>query len=520
MRQLTTTQSKLQTALLVVVPVICALVVIAVRLHRLEIALERDEGEYAYIAQMFLRGEAPYTEAYTMKLPGVPLCYALAFLVFGETTRAIHLAGLIADLLSALSIAWWCRSVGATDGRAARTLPLLAACCFVVLSSLLCFEGFTANCEKFVVVFATSSFAVFAATRGRAALFGAGLLMGMAFLCKQQALPWLVLLCALAGLRGAPGRMRLFDRATFVLCAGFGILTPYIATILIAFSLDVFDAFWFQTVSYASKYVGISETPMKLFMKVTRRTVNQPLVWFSLCGVVLLPRARSIVAEARWTIALWCVGAVVALSIGLHFRPHYFFYVTAPLAAAVATLAVSWRGFGLALSACLLGSLSANAYNFFTRTDEDVSESVYSENTFNDAVTMAEVLASETVAGERVLILGSEPELLFLADRRSVTPYIYLYPLIEPQPFAEAQQRAVMDAVLLSAPDHLVLSMRTLHQIIRLDRFYMQDWTFDLLQNYEIVWPHAAPGPITRDTLSLYRSSMYLMRRIAPPALP
>ena len=520
MRPLTTTQSKLQAALLVAVPVVCALIVVAVRLHRLDVALERDEGEYAYIAQMFLRGEAPYTEAYTMKLPGVPLCYALAFVVFGETTRAIHLAGLIADMLSALSIAWLCRSVAAPDGRASRALPAIAASCFMVLSSLLCFEGFTANCEKFVVVFVASSFAVFAASRARAAIFGAGLLMGMAFLCKQQALPLLVLLCAMAGLRGGTGRPRLFDRAVFVLCAGFGILTPYIATIISAIWLDVFDAFWFQTVSYASKYVGISEEPMRLFLKVARRMAAQPLLWFAVVGVVLLPIARSIIVGARWTVVLWFVGAALALSIGLHFRPHYFFYITAPLAVAAGTLAVSSRWFSLALNVCLLATLWLNSGNFFLRTDEEVSEAVYRQTIFNDAIHVAELLAVETAPDERVLILGSEPELLFLANRRSVTPYIYFYPLLEPQPFAEAQQREVIDDVLLSSPDHLVLSARTLQQTIKHDRFYMREWTFDLLQNYEIVWPHAAPGPITPWNITLYRESMYLMRRIAPPTLP
>ena len=33
--------------------------------------LERDEGEYAYIGQLILRGEIPYVAAHSMKLPGV-----------------------------------------------------------------------------------------------------------------------------------------------------------------------------------------------------------------------------------------------------------------------------------------------------------------------------------------------------------------------------------------------------------------------------------------------------------------
>ena len=42
-------------------------VVTAVRVRLLDVPLERDEGEYAYVGQLMLQGVPPYQEVYTMK---------------------------------------------------------------------------------------------------------------------------------------------------------------------------------------------------------------------------------------------------------------------------------------------------------------------------------------------------------------------------------------------------------------------------------------------------------------------
>src|SRR5271163_3364163 len=67
---------------------------VAIRYRLREMPLERDEGEYAYAGQLMLQGIAPYTLAYTMKLPGTPSAYAALMAVFGQTMAGIRI-GLI-----------------------------------------------------------------------------------------------------------------------------------------------------------------------------------------------------------------------------------------------------------------------------------------------------------------------------------------------------------------------------------------------------------------------------------------
>ena len=49
--------------------VVAAVVFVGVRAAYLDVPLERDEGEYAYIAQRALLGEVPYRDAFDQKPP-------------------------------------------------------------------------------------------------------------------------------------------------------------------------------------------------------------------------------------------------------------------------------------------------------------------------------------------------------------------------------------------------------------------------------------------------------------------
>src|SRR5512140_4026993 len=74
------------------------LFVVFVRVRLLEVPLERDEGEYAYMGQLILQGIPPYGEAYNMKFPGTYLMYALVMAIFGQTIEGIHIGLMIVNL--------------------------------------------------------------------------------------------------------------------------------------------------------------------------------------------------------------------------------------------------------------------------------------------------------------------------------------------------------------------------------------------------------------------------------------
>src|SRR5206468_919159 len=57
------------------------------------IPLERDEGEYAYIAERWLAGDVPYRDAFDQKTPGVFVAYAALFAAGFRSVAAIHWLG-------------------------------------------------------------------------------------------------------------------------------------------------------------------------------------------------------------------------------------------------------------------------------------------------------------------------------------------------------------------------------------------------------------------------------------------
>src|SRR5262245_39949664 len=70
------------------------------RLHFLEVPLERDEGEYATMGQLLLRGGVPYVDAANMKLPGTYYAYAAILAVLGSSAEAVRLGLLFLNLVS------------------------------------------------------------------------------------------------------------------------------------------------------------------------------------------------------------------------------------------------------------------------------------------------------------------------------------------------------------------------------------------------------------------------------------
>jgi hypothetical protein len=82
-------------------------------------------------------------------------------------------------------------------------------------------------------------------------------------------------------------------------------------------------------------------------------------------------------------------------------------------------------------------------------------------------VEVARYIREHSAAGDRVAVVGSEPQIYFYAARRSATGYIYTYPLMELQPYAPAMQREMIKEIEAAAPRFLVFVSATSSWIVR-----------------------------------------------------
>jgi len=159
----------------VVVSLILVLgIVTGIRIRLLNLPLERDEGEYAYVGQLMLEGVPPYREAYTMKWPGTAAAYAVTMALFGETAAGIHSGLILVNLATAFMVWVLARRIFGDSGGAAATYALLSICRPTL--------GLAAHATHYVMLSALGGILLLQNTdnrTSRARFFWAGLLLGL-----------------------------------------------------------------------------------------------------------------------------------------------------------------------------------------------------------------------------------------------------------------------------------------------------------------------------------------------------
>jgi hypothetical protein len=80
-----------------------------------------------------------------------------------------------------------------------------------------------------------------------------------------------------------------------------------------------------------------------------------------------------------------------------------------------------------------------------------IARRLYGLNPFPESIGIGSYIQRTSLPEDRVFIVGSEPQILFYAARRSATRYIFFYPLTGDFPDARARQQEVVDAVEAAA---------------------------------------------------------------------
>jgi hypothetical protein len=109
------------------------------------------------------------------------------------------------------------------------------------------------------------------------------------------------------------------------------------------------------------------------------------------------------------------------------------------------------------MSAITHGIYHEKAY-LFSFTPKQVCRSAYELTPFPEAVQIASYLKERTTPNDRIAVLGSEPEINFYADRLSATGHIYMYGLMEEQPYSERMQTEMIREIESTQPKYVVMT--------------------------------------------------------------
>jgi len=421
------------------------LIAAAIRIRLLDIPLERDEGEYAYAGQLMLQGIPPYLLACNMKLPGTYAAYALILGALGQSVAAIHLGLLLVNAAAILLLFLLGRRLfGPPAG--------LAACAaYALMSAGAGVMGTQAHATHFVVLAALAG----ALLLLRGSLWWGGLLFGLAFVMKQHGI-FFAIFGALWLISGHWRHLRqLLPKLALFLA---GAATPFVLTCLILWRAGVFARFWFWTFTYARQYA--SENSLSDGVAAFSATFppifkeNAALWILAAAGLFLVGRKKELRASALFA-ALFLVFSFLAICPGLYFREHYFVLAlpaVALLAGAIMRNRLTYCLFGVAL----LLSLATQQKFLFRMSPLQASREIYGLNPFPEALAIAAYISSHSAWDARVAVLGSEPEIYFYSHRHSATSYIYMYGLMEPQPYALTMQNDMIREVETNAPEFIV----------------------------------------------------------------
>ncbi len=442
-----------------------------IRLHLLNIPLERDEGEYAYIARLMQRGMTPFNEAYTMKLPGTSAMYAILMTIFGDSNKGIHAGLLVIGIATIIFLFLAFRRL------INPSVALFASSVFAIMSVSPTVLGFAAHATHFIIFFVAVALFFLSRYYERQTLVTAfliGLMFGLAFMMKQQAVFFIVyggLAIILGGIFEKPIK---FGRVILqTLIYSVAAVLPYVITVVFLKSAGAFDKFWFWTITYAGKYAGglsLAEGAKEFVARFTPMLKEFTLFWILFFAGIVLTFFAKLTLKQKIFIILFSLFAFLTVCPGFYFRRHYFivFLPAIGLLGGVALYFLtslfnrnsksSYISVIPFLVFCIAGiaAVSGNKDYYFNFTPAQIAKQQYGNNPFNESLQIADYIRKNSSDTAKIAVLGSEPQIAFYADRLSATGYIYTYPLVEIQPFNQQMQEEMVAEIEKSKPEFIV----------------------------------------------------------------
>jgi hypothetical protein len=502
-----------------------------VRLRLRDMPLERDEGEFAYVGQLMLQGIPPYKIASNMKLPGTYAAYAAMMWVFGESASGIRIGLMLVNVAATILVFLLGKYLyGPVAGAVAGMTYSFLSCRPAVL-------GLYAHATHFVVLAALAGILLLLRaidTERTGLFFGSGVCFGVAFLMKQPG----ILFAIFAGLYWLGGEWRrplpwrnLAVRGGALFA---GVVLPFGLTCLMLFRAGVFSSFWFWTWSYAREYGSI--TTLREAWPMLRASLPWVVRPFAISEIVALGLAAPLWSRYGRAHGGFVGGfflfSVLAVCPGLYFRPHYFVLLlpAAALCAGIGVCAVQEtlleRRFRAPVVwlpvlyfAVVFGISVRGQYKTYFHLDpSSLNRKIFDRDPFLEAVGVGSFIKAHSAEQDTIGVLGSEPEICFYAGRQCASSYLYTYPLMEKQKYAEQMRREMMQQLQDARPKFLVYadvarSWGTPATLEEDQGFLETAWGF-AHRDYELVDQVAIAG----DPQHLWgdRAYLYVFRRSGP----
>lgn len=441
---------------------------LALRWNNFDAPLMRDEGEYAYSAQLLIQGVEPYQHAFIQKPPAVVYTYALCQLLLPHVFWSPRLLAAAAEALATVLLGLIAR-LEFGDGFALPTMWLATP--LLLLPRM---DQSFANVEMFMLLPLLGTLAIYSYSRqngnARKHLFAAGFLAAATLLYKYTALPVLAFVFAVwwtEMFRRSGARTALLAAAS---AAAGGILASALA---LGFFLihDGGRSWWECTIVFNRYYAMSSNFGFAYFWTECRN------FWTSWWILFLIPWATLLRPQPR---AWFWLGALICSILGTNAGCYGQYYVPVmPFWALSGVLGIEalcsflsrriTRPLPLAralVTTAIVGLVILPDVPWMLYSPAQFVHAKMGESPFIEARMVADQVSRMSTPDDFVYVAGSEPEILYYARRFSPTRFITTYPLMIPTPLVAGYQReAIRD--LQEHPPKLIVFVQTGNSWIR-----------------------------------------------------
>jgi hypothetical protein len=450
-------------ALMIVIIIISLL-----RIRLLDFPLERDEGGFAYMGKLILNGDAPYVAGYDFKPPGLYLTYAIFIKLFGATASGIHLGLIICNAISMIFLYLFCKKYFGGVNSIVSTLI------YGVLAFSPGVLGFAAHASHFVVMWMLIGYVLLFAYQSTTKLYYlilSGIAFSLSSLMKQPGIVFLfsVIIILIFPIIAKRKQLRLLinELIFFII----GTLIPIILMMIWLWKIDAVKQFIFWNITYGYQFgeiIGWQGALVQLKMGFQKVINNFEVVWLiSVIGLLTFIFDHNYKSQ-KYLIVFFGAASVIAISMGFHFRIHYFILILPFIG--IAASYIICKSINMFIKNNYLseiaqifvvifilgiGILGDQKY-FFTENTTNLSRLIYFPNPFAESKVVADYIQTHSNTDDRIAILGSEPQILFYADRYSATPYLFTYFLMDSHPYSFVMQQEMIGDIEKTKPKIII----------------------------------------------------------------
>ncbi|MGA2507729.1 MAG: glycosyltransferase family 39 protein [Chitinispirillaceae bacterium] len=471
--------------------------IILLHWNTLTLPLIRDEGEYAYAAWLMNHDALPYKDSFMQKPPMIIYTYWLAQWFDKGDGRAARWLVLLFIFTSALLLgAIARREIGKEAVWPARWLlvPLL------LMPGL---EQYTANTEQFMIVPMLAVWLLYTNKRGDAPVrtwAAAGFACAVAIFYKYTIAPVMLFIFTVWIFESWRSLSKKRPVLLRTLAALAGFLSGF-ALIMGPFLVHNSGGDWFDcTIRFNRLYA------------VTHQFKSDALLFFvnSLTGAWWFISLTALIffftlPKRVWFFLGLCLTAVVCTA-GSWYDQYYvplmpFWAFTAAGGVTVITNQIvkisGLKGPSvkkILLPVALFITIVPD-YKFLAMSSTEIEHIKDYFQPFNEAALVAGKVAQITRPDERILVAGSEPEILYYAGRKSSTRFVIFYPLMLHTSLAENYQRQAILEIEKNPPKAIVMANAATSWLQndmspRLITNYLQE----LLKNYTVIGGYKTTG--------------------------